>query len=72
MSQISAAGLNHYTVVNGLDSRKLRESVVGHRSVQWRSMEDCFRDICASGAGHERAKDYGRVEFDALQASPIN
>ena len=57
-------GLNHYTVVYGLNSRKFRESVMGHQNVQWRSMEDCFRDIHVFGAGYERAKYYDRAEFN--------
>ena len=35
-------------------------------------MEDCLRDIHAYGAGCERAKGYGRAEFDAPEASTIN
>ena len=42
------------------------------KSMQWRSVEDCFRDICAFGAGYKRAKGYGRAEFDAQEASTIN
>ena len=36
MSLVSVQGMSHYTEVYGLNSRKSRESVVGHRSAQWR------------------------------------
>ena len=72
MSNISAEGLNHNTVVYVLNSRELRASVVGHCSVEWRNMGDCFRDKSAFGAGYERAKGYGRAEFNTPKASTIN
>ena len=34
MSQMSVEGLNNYTVVYGLNSRNLRESITGHWSMQ--------------------------------------
>ena len=64
MSQISVECLNHYCVVYGLNLRKLKDSVVGHWSVHWKSIEDCFRDICTFGVGYKRAKGYCRAEFD--------
>ena len=45
MSSISAEGTNHYAVAYGLNSRKLKDSIAGHQSTQWRTMEECFRDI---------------------------
>ena len=51
MSQISAEGLNHYAVVCGLNNRKLKESIAGHQSAQWKSKADCFRDIHIIGTG---------------------
>ena len=72
MSKITAEGLNHYTMVYGLNSRKLRKSVVGHHSVLWRSIEDCFREFHAFDVGYERAKGYGRAELDTKKASTIN
>ena len=55
MSKILAGGLKHYAVVFGLDCRRLKDSVVGHQSMQWKMIEDCFRDICNFGAGYEKA-----------------
>ena len=71
MSQIPAEGLNHYTVVYGLNSIKLKYKVVGHQTA-WKTMEDCFSDICAFGAGFERPKDYSRADFHNTEASVIN
>ena len=45
MSRISVEGTNHYAVVYGLKNRKLKDSVVGHQSTQWKMMKKCFRDI---------------------------
>ena len=72
LPQILLKGLNHYTIVYGLDSRKIRKSIVGHWNVQWRSMEDYFRDIHAFGAGYERAKGCGRAEYNFPEASTNN
>ena len=52
--------------------RLLKDSVVDHWSVHWKSMEDCFRDICAFGEGYKRTKGYGRAKFYAQGASKIN
>ena len=71
MSRILAEGLNHYTVVYGLNCRRLRDNVVVHHSVQWKTMEDCFEDICNIGAGYERAKGYCRADFNTPEASMI-
>ena len=45
MSGISVEGTNHYAVVNGLNCRKLKDSVAEYRSVWWKRMEECFRDM---------------------------
>ena len=45
MSGITTKGTNHYAVVYGLNCRKLKDSVVGHKSAQWKMMEECFRDM---------------------------
>ena len=37
LSQFLAEGLNHYTAVYGLNSRKLMNNAVGHWCVHWRS-----------------------------------
>ena len=37
MPQISVEGMNNYTLVNGLNCRKLKDSVVGHWSAHWKS-----------------------------------
>ena len=46
MSRISVEGINHYPVVYGLNHRRLKDSVAGHRSTQWKTVVECFRDIC--------------------------
>ena len=71
MSSISAMGTNHYAVVYGLNCRKLKDSISGHWSVQWMTMEECFRDICNIGAGYERVKGYCRADFNTPEASTI-
>ena len=72
MSQISAENLNHYTVVYGLTCRRLEDGVAGHWDTHWRSMKDCFRDICALDASYKRDKGYCIAEFDNPEASTIN
>ena len=72
MSPISVVGLNHYTVVYDLNSGKLRDSVVGNQSEKWKSMEACFRNICAFGMGYKRPKEYGGAEFNIPEASKVN
>ena len=64
MSRILAEGLSHYTVVYCLNCRRLKGSVVGHPSTQWKMMEDCFRDIHNIGAGYEKAKGNCRAEYN--------
>ena len=54
-SQIPVIGLNHSTVVYGLNSIKLKERV-GHQSTYWKAIEDCFSDICAFGTRYETIK----------------
>ena len=72
MSLISVKSLKHYNVMYGLNSRKLREGVLGHQSVQWRFIQGCFRDICAFGVDYKRAKGYDRADFNASETSTIN
>ena len=64
MSRILEEGLNHYTVVYGQNCRLLKESVVGHQSVHWKMMENCFRDIHNIGVGYEIAKGFSGDEFN--------
>ena len=71
MSHILAQGLNHYTVVYGLNCRMLKDSVVGHQSVQWKTIEDCFRDFHFIGAGCKGAKGYCRTDINTPEASTI-
>ena len=40
MAQIPAEGLNHYTVVYGLNSNELKHKVDGHQSAYWNTIED--------------------------------
>ena len=56
MSQIHAEVLNHYTVVYGLNSTKLKFKVVAHQGAYWNTLEDCLSDINAFNAGYKRAK----------------
>ena len=42
-----------------------------HQSMQWKMMEDCFKDICNIGSGFEKAKGYSRVEYNTSEASVI-
>ena len=72
MSEIGAEGLNQFTVMYDLNCRKLKDIVELHQNAHWKSMEDCFSDICTFGAGYKRAKGYCRAEFDAWGASIIN
>ena len=53
MAGTSVEGTSHYTVVYGLNCRKLKDSMAGHGSAQWRTMEEYFRDICNSGVGYK-------------------
>ena len=53
MSRISAEGANHYAVVYGLNCRKLKDNMAGHRSELWNMMEECFRDICNIDVGYK-------------------
>ena len=71
MYRILVRGLNHYTVVYGLNCRWLKDSVVGHQSIQWKTMEDCFRDIHNTVAGYERTTGYYRADFNTPEASMI-
>ena len=65
-------GLSHYTIVHGLHCRKLKDSVGGYWSAHWKSMEDCFRDICTFGAGYDRDKGYCKADFNVTKPSTIN
>ena len=56
MSRISVEGLNHYTVVYGLNCRRLKDSVVSHWSMQWKTMENCLKDISTIGADTKELK----------------
>ena len=40
ISEISAGELNHNTMVYGLNYRRLKDSIVGYWSAQWKAMED--------------------------------
>ena len=74
MSRFSVEGLNHYTMVCGLYCRRIKDSVVGHQTVQWKTMKDCFRDIHNIDAGYRRAKGNCRVDLknpEALTSSKV-
>ena len=71
MSSISVEGLTHYAVVYGLNCNKLKDTITGHWNVQWKMMEECFRDICNISVGYEWAKDYFRAELNTPDASCI-
>ena len=53
MSRISAEGANHYAVVSGLNRRMLKDDMAGQGSVQWKMMEECYRNIHNTGTGYE-------------------
>ena len=72
MTQIPTEGLNHYTIVYGLNSAKLKDKVAGHQSAYWNTMDHCCSDIHAFGAGYERAKGYSRADFNAPDAATIS
>ena len=72
MPRVSAEGTIHYAVVYGLNCRKLKDSMAGHRHALWKMMEECFRDICNIDVGYQEAKDYYRAKFGMLDASDIN
>ena len=69
MSRISPKGLNHYAVVYGLNCRRLKDSVLGHKGRQWKIMEDCLRDICFTCAGYEKAKGHCTANYNTPEAS---
>ena len=72
MSWISVEDTNHYAVVYGLKCRKLKDSMAGHKSAQWKMMDECFIDIINISVGYEYAKGYCRAKFSILDASGIN
>ena len=72
MSQIAPESFSSYTVVYGLNSKKMKDKIVGHQSTYWNSMEDCFSDIHIFGAGYEITKGYFRADFNAPEAPVIN
>ena len=52
MSRILVVGINHYAVVYGINCMKLKYSIMGHWSTQWKTMEEWFRDIHNISAGY--------------------
>ena len=56
MSRISDECTQNYSVVYSLSCRKLKGGMAGHRSTQWKMMEECFRDIYNIGHGYKWAK----------------
>ena len=52
MSRISVEGANHYAVVYGLN-HKLKDTMPEHRSVQWKMMEECLRDMSNISVGYK-------------------
>ena len=69
MSSILVEGTNHYAVFNGLNCRKLEDSISEHQSVQWRMMEECLRDIPNINAGYEKTNHYYRAKFNTPDTS---
>ena len=57
-SKIPTEGLNHYTMVYGLNSSKLRDKAAAYQRTQWKTIEDCFSNIHTFVAGYERDKGY--------------
>ena len=56
MSRTPVTDINHYTVVYSPNSRRLKDSVVGHRSTPWKMMEEYFRDIWNLDINNETAR----------------
>ena len=72
ISKVLVEGTNHFAVVYGLNCRKHKDSVVGHRSTQWKMVEECFRDIHNIAMGYEWPKGYCRTEFSFPHVPGIN
>ena len=72
MSEIPAEGLNHCTMLYGLNSYKLKDRVAGHQSAYWNIMVDYFSNTHTFGAGYKKAKGYSRADLDAQLAPVIN
>ena len=53
MSNILAEDTDYYAVVYGLNCWKLKDSITGQQSMQWRMTEECFRDIYNISTGYE-------------------
>ena len=71
ISKLLAESFNHYAVVYGLHHSKLKDSFMGHHNVQWKTMEDCLKDIHNIGTGYERAIGYCRSESNTQNVSSI-
>ena len=71
MSRISVEVPCHYAAVYDLNCRKLKDSIIGHQSVEWKMIEECLRDIHNKGARYEWAKGYCRAEFNIPDTSCI-
>ena len=56
MSALSTEGTKNYAVVCGLNCRKLKDNIAGHKSAQWKVMEEYIRDVCNIDAGYESDK----------------
>ena len=52
-SRILVDGLSYYTVVYGLNCRRLKDGVAVHQGVQWIKMKDHVMYIHYIGAGYE-------------------
>ena len=70
--RFSAEVPNHYAVVYGLNCKKLKDSMAGHWSAQWKMREEYFRDICNISMGSEWAKAYCRAKFSIPDRSVFN
>ena len=71
ISRILAEGIYHYTMLYGLNSKRLKDSVVGHYSLQWKTMEEYVRHIWNIGVSYEKTKGYFSTEFNTQEASSI-
>ena len=57
--------------VSSLNCRKLKDSIMGHQSTQWKMMEECFMHIHNIGAGYEGAMGYCIPKFNTPDISCI-
>ena len=56
MSSTLAEGISLYEVVYGLKCMKIKDSIAGHHSIQWKMRDGCFKDIHNINAEYAQAE----------------